>query len=215
MIKQSSCSGFSFFFHFHLICHLTRPSTHQHCGMVLLHRHCLCGGLLHPCTKEQTRIPRSVVILLHSVHHGTIMDILFGIHDWIRESLVFQSWNPESVGWCLVYHSGSSSPPFLSFVCLSLFCSSMGNIYQKGITYVYFTLASGLWWLSISINLIATVVFRYSPQSSIIFRLGRLEFSHAYLIVGITHLFCWGIPLVVVIIVLSAHRLGYGGSDFW
>eukprot|EP01087_Luapelamoeba_hula_P022953 TRINITY_DN835_c0_g2_i1.p1 TRINITY_DN835_c0_g2~~TRINITY_DN835_c0_g2_i1.p1 ORF type:complete len:743 (+),score=90.67 TRINITY_DN835_c0_g2_i1:94-2322(+) len=89
----------------------------------------------------------------------------------------------------------------------------------QGVTYVYFTLAGALWWLSIGINLFVTIAFGYKPQErrlcSAVLKSHHREVMHSDLIQAVLHAVCWGIPLIVVIIGLGSHKIGYNPSDFW
>jgi hypothetical protein len=86
----------------------------------------------------------------------------------------------------------------------------------QGVTFVYFTLSSALWWLSICVNLCLMVIFRYQPEKCILYKYNNnTSFSHGFIVQIVLQVLCWGIPLIVIIITLSAHKIGYGASDFW
>eukprot|EP01087_Luapelamoeba_hula_P015291 TRINITY_DN4550_c0_g2_i1.p1 TRINITY_DN4550_c0_g2~~TRINITY_DN4550_c0_g2_i1.p1 ORF type:complete len:735 (+),score=86.34 TRINITY_DN4550_c0_g2_i1:23-2206(+) len=87
----------------------------------------------------------------------------------------------------------------------------------QGVTYVYFTLAGALWWLMIGITMFLTIAFRFKPQEIQLFTVwsGKRVVWLSQLVQGVMHAICWGVPLIVVIIALSAHKIGYGPSDFW
>lgn len=80
----------------------------------------------------------------------------------------------------------------------------------QGITYSYFLLASSLWWLACSIFMLVTIL-KYKPHNNYIWK----NISQAHVIMFVTHLLCWGVPLIIVIIALINEKIGYGGSDFW
>ena len=73
-------------------------------------------------------------------------------------------------------------------------------LHQQGIIWVYFTLAAVLWWLVIVLNLMVLVV---TPK------IGEWMTRWHYI-----YHFVWLLPLISLIIALSAEKLGYGG-DVW
>jgi len=91
----------------------------------------------------------------------------------------------------------------------------------QGIIFVYFTLASVLWWLVVSFNLLLLVT-KVQPPSvkldwmdyfrGLRFPKGWLRWETLFL--GY-HIFAWVPPFIPLIIALGAHRLGYGGHDLW
>jgi len=89
-----------------------------------------------------------------------------------------------------------------------------GSCTFQGIIYVYFTLAGALWWFDICIALFLSIVLG-SHDIKVVNKtfsvLGmKLNGFHV-----ISHLVCWSLPWVSVIIALSAHRVGYDGAALW
>ena len=89
----------------------------------------------------------------------------------------------------------------------------------KGMIFVYFTLASVLWWLVMAFNLFLLVVagIPMRPLSWVLW-FKKLKGGKAFLrletlYIGY-HLFCWLPPLVTLIISLSNEKLGYD-QDLW
>ncbi|KAL6043568.1 Fzd5p [Balamuthia mandrillaris] len=80
----------------------------------------------------------------------------------------------------------------------------------QGIFFVYFTLAGAAWWLAISVQLFLSVV---AGRSTATFT-EKEFFGCKPSLNAVFHLSCWLLPLVPVIIALSAHRLGFG-NDLW
>eukprot|EP01087_Luapelamoeba_hula_P022949 TRINITY_DN835_c0_g1_i4.p1 TRINITY_DN835_c0_g1~~TRINITY_DN835_c0_g1_i4.p1 ORF type:complete len:687 (+),score=62.90 TRINITY_DN835_c0_g1_i4:54-2114(+) len=85
----------------------------------------------------------------------------------------------------------------------------------QGVTYVYFTLAGALWWLAIGLNMLAIIAFGYRPKEKRLLSVKSRTVMHSELIQAVLHAVCWGIPLIVVIVGLGAHKIGYNPSDFW
>eukprot|EP01087_Luapelamoeba_hula_P022947 TRINITY_DN835_c0_g1_i2.p1 TRINITY_DN835_c0_g1~~TRINITY_DN835_c0_g1_i2.p1 ORF type:complete len:695 (+),score=62.42 TRINITY_DN835_c0_g1_i2:54-2138(+) len=85
----------------------------------------------------------------------------------------------------------------------------------QGVTYAYFTLAGALWWLSIGINMLVTIAFSYKPRERKLLTIKSRSVMQSELIQAVLHAVCWGIPLIVVIIALGNHKIGYNPSDFW
>jgi len=81
----------------------------------------------------------------------------------------------------------------------------------QGILYVYCTLASVLWWfvICLSLLLMATKPIVITHSFSVF---GWLDISYFSMV---CHCLCWSLPMVSVIIALSAERLGYDGSFLW
>eukprot|EP01087_Luapelamoeba_hula_P022951 TRINITY_DN835_c0_g1_i7.p1 TRINITY_DN835_c0_g1~~TRINITY_DN835_c0_g1_i7.p1 ORF type:complete len:705 (+),score=95.01 TRINITY_DN835_c0_g1_i7:54-2168(+) len=85
----------------------------------------------------------------------------------------------------------------------------------QGVTYAYFTLAGALWWLSIGINMLVTIAFSYKPRERKLLTIKSRSVMQSELIQAVLHAVCWGIPLIVVIVALGNHKIGYNPSDFW
>ena len=84
---------------------------------------------------------------------------------------------------------------FILFLFCNIFCFSL-----LGIIWVYFTLAGVLWWLMIVVNMLVMMLIPNALQ-----KIGR--WHYCYHIV-------WLLPVITLIISLSAEKLGYGG-DVW
>lgn len=88
--------------------------------------------------------------------------------------------------------------------------------------YVYFTLASVLWWLTIAINLFLVVVLHIRTRplnwgqwlKCFWTRDWRGVFDLELLFIGY-NLMCWVLPLIPIIIAMSAQKLGFGDTELW
>ena len=109
----------------------------------------------------------------------------------------------------------SSKIPFLSLTFLSTSPPLLGIIF------VYFSLASVLWWLVLAFNLLlmVTKVQPASVKLDWVEYIKGLQEPRGYLrwetLFIAYHIFAWIPPSIPLIIALSAQRLGYGGHDIW
>ncbi|KAL6060121.1 Frizzled-10, partial [Balamuthia mandrillaris] len=78
----------------------------------------------------------------------------------------------------------------------------------QGLLIVYFFLVAVLWWLVICFNIFLMFVLAAKNVDIRRINLGR-HLSICY------HCFAWLVPLIPIIIALSAERLGANGSDLW
>ena len=92
-------------------------------------------------------------------------------------------------------------------------------LYCLGLIFVYFTLASVLWWLAIAFNLFLIAVIKV-PMRQLNWRLWLREWKTGQAFWKLEtlcvayHLFCWVPPIIPLIISVSAEKLGYG-QDLW
>jgi len=93
----------------------------------------------------------------------------------------------------------------------------------QGIIFVYFILASVLWCFIISVNFFLMIVvgievkpLRWTNWFRSIFKFeNRKSLLSRETLFVFYHLCCWFPPIVVLIISLSAQKIGFGNTDLW
>ena len=142
----------------------------------------------------------------------------YAIPKWLMNKTLF---SPIASPSTTLAELGAPSKVNSTFLIHSVCSFSLNTrwLNNSGMMFVYFTLASVLWWLVMAFNLFLLVVVGIPMRAlSWVLWFKQLKNGKAFLrletlYIGY-HLFCWLPPIITLIIAVSNEKLGYD-QDLW